>query len=119
MTDKLILDVAEVAALLGVPVSTVYRGFGPPPLKEYGRRKRWRRADVLAWIENLKTEEACPSTDEKDLPSGGAASKSTERGSGNRRKKQTEATLFGKSSSSSSRRGAKPRHLAAVPGAAD
>jgi excisionase family DNA binding protein len=53
MPEKL-LTVAEVADLLGVPVSTVYqwnsRGGGPPATK-VGRFVRWRPSCIDRWVE--------------------------------------------------------------------
>jgi excisionase family DNA binding protein len=52
-TDRL-MTMAEVSELLGIPVSTLYgwrhRGEGPAGYR-IGRRVRYRRAEVEAWIE--------------------------------------------------------------------
>lgn len=52
MTDRL-LDAAEVAELLHVPVSWVRESTrsGAMPHVRLGRYVRFREADVLAWIE--------------------------------------------------------------------
>lgn len=52
MSDRL-LDAAEVAALLHVPVSWVRESTrsGAMPVVELGRYRRYREADVLAWLE--------------------------------------------------------------------
>ncbi|MGK2877630.1 MAG: helix-turn-helix transcriptional regulator [Solirubrobacterales bacterium] len=47
------LDAHDVAAILSIPVNTVYdyaiRGIGPRSFK-IGRHRRWDRQDVLEWI---------------------------------------------------------------------
>ena len=52
----LLVDVKEVAAVLGVSARTVWRlvstGEFPPPIK-LGRLSRWRRKDVLRYVEEL------------------------------------------------------------------
>lgn len=49
-----LLDIQQVAAWLGVSVKTVYcmraRDDAPPAI-QVGRRLRWDRSDVLAWLE--------------------------------------------------------------------
>lgn len=50
------LDAAEIARIFGVSVRTVRRwdrrGRIPGKVKSPGRAVRWKRADVLAWLEN-------------------------------------------------------------------
>jgi excisionase family DNA binding protein len=49
-----LLSPSEVAAYLGIPVSTVHywrgKGQGPPALK-VGKRLRFRATDVVRWLE--------------------------------------------------------------------
>jgi excisionase family DNA binding protein len=58
-TDGLpeLLGIPELAAYLGVPVSTLYvwrqRGEGPPGFK-VGKRVRYRASDVVAWLEQQR-----------------------------------------------------------------
>lgn len=56
-----LLTVAEVAAILCVPVSTVHhwavRGEGPPSFK-VGKHRRFDAAVVRAWIEAAKESAA-------------------------------------------------------------
>ena len=53
----------EVAAILGVPVKTLYqwryKGVGPAGLR-VGRHLRYRAADVEAWIDDRATAERSP-----------------------------------------------------------
>jgi excisionase family DNA binding protein len=53
VSDRL-LDAGEVAALLSVPVSWVRESTrsGAIPVVELGRYRRYREADVLAWLES-------------------------------------------------------------------
>ena len=55
-----ILSVAELAAYLGVPVSTIYfwrgRGEGPPGFK-VGRQVRYRADDVSLWLEAARSSD--------------------------------------------------------------
>lgn len=55
-TDRL-LEAAEVAGLLGVPVRWVreHTRTGAIPHVQLGRYVRYDRGDVLAWVESLKT----------------------------------------------------------------
>ena len=57
-----LLSTAELAAFLGIPVTTVYdwrtRGCGPAAFK-IGKHLRFKTADVLAWLDDRK--EALPS----------------------------------------------------------
>jgi excisionase family DNA binding protein len=50
-----LMTTAEVSALLGIPVGTLryYRssGYGPASFR-LGGRIRYRRADVMAWVED-------------------------------------------------------------------
>ncbi len=61
-TDALpeLLGIPELAAYLGVPVSTLYvwrqRGLGPPGFK-VGKRVRYRAADVAKWLKERAGEE--------------------------------------------------------------
>jgi excisionase family DNA binding protein len=56
VTERL-LDAKEVADLLSVPVGWVreHTRSGAIPSIELGRYRRYERADVLAWVESLKT----------------------------------------------------------------
>jgi excisionase family DNA binding protein len=56
VTDRL-LEAREVAELLNVPVSWVRETTraGHMPVVELGRYRRYDRADVLAWLESLKS----------------------------------------------------------------
>lgn len=53
----------EVAAILGVPVKTLYqwryKGVGPAGVR-VGRHLRYRAADVEAWIDGRATAERSP-----------------------------------------------------------
>jgi len=53
MSDRL-LEAKEVAELLAVPVSWVRESTrsGAIPVVELGRYRRYREADVLAWLES-------------------------------------------------------------------
>jgi excisionase family DNA binding protein len=53
VNDRL-LTADEVAAMLAVPVSWVRESTraGAMPVVELGRYRRYRRADVLAWLES-------------------------------------------------------------------
>jgi excisionase family DNA binding protein len=59
MTGERLMSLAEVAELLGVPVSTLYRwrylGEGPAGYR-IGRHVRYRRAAVEAWLERQADE---------------------------------------------------------------
>lgn len=52
-TEQLLLDAPQVAALLGIGISTLYKlnsgGRLPEPLR-LGACVRWRRAEVADWI---------------------------------------------------------------------
>jgi excisionase family DNA binding protein len=54
-TNESLLTVKDVAALLNVPVATIYswrhEGKSLPPAVKMGRSLRFRRADVQAWID--------------------------------------------------------------------
>jgi excisionase family DNA binding protein len=56
--DEWLLSPEDVAAILGVPKSTLYawryRGEGPPSLR-VGKHIRYRREDVREWIERQTT----------------------------------------------------------------
>jgi excisionase family DNA binding protein len=56
VTDRL-LEATEVAELLNVPVSWVRETTraGHMPVVELGRYRRYDRAEILAWVEGLKT----------------------------------------------------------------
>ena len=56
MTDRL-LEAQEVAELLSVPVGWVreHTRTGAIPHVQLGRYRRYDRAEVLAWVESLKT----------------------------------------------------------------
>jgi excisionase family DNA binding protein len=56
MNDRL-LEAAEVAELLNVPVTWVREQTrsGAIPCVELGRYRRYDGAEVLAWLESLKT----------------------------------------------------------------
>ena len=62
--DPNLLDVTEVAAVLQCSTRSVWRfcdaGTAPPPLR-IGNLRRWRREEILAWIEAgcpaVRTEE--------------------------------------------------------------
>lgn len=58
-----LLDVADLAAYLNVPVRTIrdwrYRGEGPPALK-VGSLVRWRRADIDRWLETRRDRITTP-----------------------------------------------------------
>jgi prophage regulatory protein len=53
MSEKLLIDIREVSALLGVSPRAVWgwsdEGKFPAPI-ELGRLRRWRRADIEAWL---------------------------------------------------------------------
>lgn len=59
MSERL-MNIEEVADLLGVARHTVYqwrsRGDGPPGYRLGGGRVRYRRAEVLAWLEEQRDE---------------------------------------------------------------
>lgn len=52
----LLIDSKEVAKLLGVSPSTVWRmrceGQLPPPVFVCRRLVKWKRSDIMAWIES-------------------------------------------------------------------
>lgn len=51
--QKQLLDVQDVKAYTGLPVTTIYKYVKPgifPQPKKTGRSTRWRLADVLAFI---------------------------------------------------------------------
>lgn len=59
--SQLLLADTEVAALLGIGVSTVWKkaknpedGF-PQPFNITDRAKRWRRSDVVEWVKGLSS----------------------------------------------------------------
>jgi excisionase family DNA binding protein len=56
VTERL-LDAKEVSAMLGVPVGWVRESTraGHLPVVKLGRYCRYDRADVLAWVESLKS----------------------------------------------------------------
>lgn len=63
--SQLLLADTEVAALLGIGVSTVWKkaknpedGF-PQPFNITDRAKRWRRSDVVEWVKSLEKPEPC------------------------------------------------------------
>jgi excisionase family DNA binding protein len=59
MNNHLLMNPKEVAAEIGVHFKTLYRmvvkGEFPAPLNLGHRTKRFRRADVEAWVETFKT----------------------------------------------------------------
>lgn len=61
-TDKDIVDAPELEIMTGTKASTwrywAHIGSGPPSFR-LGRRRVWRKSDVLAWI---ATQEAATST---------------------------------------------------------
>jgi excisionase family DNA binding protein len=54
-----LLSATELAAYLGIPVSTVHfwrgKGQGPPALK-VGKQLRFRAVDVATWLERQETK---------------------------------------------------------------
>lgn len=54
MSENEVLKIKEAAELLGVSTTAMYKGFGPPPLNGYGKRKRWHRDDLMEWIESCR-----------------------------------------------------------------
>lgn len=54
---RLLLDVRQVAAMLGLSMRTVWRlvsaGEIPPPVK-VGRSTRWRQGDLETFVEELR-----------------------------------------------------------------
>jgi excisionase family DNA binding protein len=61
--NERLLGPEAVAVMLGVPKSTLYawryRSEGPPSLR-VGKHLRYRRADVLSWIEQQKDRGRTP-----------------------------------------------------------
>jgi predicted DNA-binding transcriptional regulator AlpA len=57
-TERLLLNLEDVSALLQVPVATLrywrQRGEGPPSFR-LGKRVMYRRSDVGAWVDELAT----------------------------------------------------------------
>jgi predicted DNA-binding transcriptional regulator AlpA len=57
--ESLLISAAKVGSLLDVHERTVWRmrsaGEIPPPIKVGPRKVRWRRAEILNWI-----EQGCP-----------------------------------------------------------
>jgi DNA-binding transcriptional MerR regulator len=57
------LDIQEAAALLRTPPATLRqwrsRGGGPPAAR-IGKRLLYRRADLIAWVDDRLTDRACP-----------------------------------------------------------
>jgi excisionase family DNA binding protein len=55
--NEALLTLKDVAALLNVPVATLYawrhEGKPMPPAVKMGRSLRFRRADVEAWVDDL------------------------------------------------------------------
>lgn len=60
MVSQRLLWAEEVAAILGVPVKTLYqwryKGIGPAGVR-VGRHLRYRMADIEAWIEGRVAED--------------------------------------------------------------
>lgn len=61
---KLMLSDKEVAAMLGIGVSTVWKktnipdsGF-PQPFYITERARRWRKSDILEWVKGLNHDKA-------------------------------------------------------------
>ena len=61
---QLMLSDKEVAAMLGIGVSTVWKktntpdsGF-PQPLYITERARRWRKSDILKWVKGLNHDRA-------------------------------------------------------------
>ena len=58
-TAQLLLSDTEVAAILGLGVSTVWKKARDPndsfpaPLSITERAKRWRRSDIFKWVKDL------------------------------------------------------------------
>ena len=52
--DVALLDAAQVAVILGVRLKRVYE-LGIPHVRLSSRTLRWRRADVLEWIEGRRS----------------------------------------------------------------
>jgi excisionase family DNA binding protein len=55
--DRRLLDAAEAADLLGISKGKLYelvREGGGPPVVRIGRRLRWRRSDIDAWVDEVK-----------------------------------------------------------------
>ncbi len=52
-----LIDIGELAAYLGVPVSTIYdwrtRGLGPPAYR-FGKHLKFAVGDVRAWVERQR-----------------------------------------------------------------
>lgn len=62
--EERLLTPREVAAYLGVPVSTLYqwrhRGSGPPAIRVGPRQLRWRPGDVEQWLAAQADEQPEP-----------------------------------------------------------
>jgi len=63
LTEEPMMSPAELAALVQVPIGTVYawrwRGGGPPGIR-VGRHVRYRRRDVERWLEERAAQESKP-----------------------------------------------------------
>jgi excisionase family DNA binding protein len=58
-----LLSVAELAAYLGVPISTIHYWRGKelaPPALKIGKQLRFRAADVARWLDERRAREAAP-----------------------------------------------------------
>lgn len=57
--EPLLIDQKEAIRLSGLPRSTWYRlrasGRAPKPVRLDGTRPRWRRADILRWVERMNS----------------------------------------------------------------
>ena len=56
MNEQILLDAEQIAAMLGINKSFLYSlksvGRLPPAIRLSRRAVRWRKADVLRWINN-------------------------------------------------------------------
>jgi prophage regulatory protein len=61
LNAKRLIRLAEVASMLGIGRSTIYKYVGegtfPAPIKVGDRSVRWKLADVLAWRVSLRQDE--------------------------------------------------------------
>jgi hypothetical protein len=107
-----LLTRVEAAALLGVSVSTLAKGWGPPPLPQYKRPRYYSKDICERWMDAHKGA-TWDYTSAKARQFGGAAFKSPAAKSNDQLARQVEERLRSKSAACAHT--TKARHLIAVP----